>query len=246
MTINKRNNQIITAPFKGASNALLTGKETGSKMLSVNEITLEEGAKSEYYEISNVEESLFVTEGQITFRLGDNVFIAYKGDCVLAKRSQAHGFENSGNSNATIITVSPSIQINKNITDEPKFSNKSPENGYFDRSKNLPFEFAPGIMRYDMVGDFLGAESTYFSELIFDPGAKAPNHYHPKHEESMFCLDSKLNIVYADDNNISLSQGDMFTCEIAVRHGIFNDHKSVGKLLAIHSVLNPPPRIDVD
>jgi|TARA_B110000263_G_scaffold7922_1_gene6803 quercetin dioxygenase-like cupin family protein len=246
MTINKRNDQIITSPFKGASNSLLTGIETGSKMLSVNEITLDPGAKSEYYEISNVEESLFVTEGQVTFRLGENIIIAYKGDCILAKRSQGHGFKNSGTSNAVLITVSPSIQINKNIVEEPKFSNKAPENGFFDRSKNEPFEFAPGIMRHDMVGDFLGAESTYFSELIFDPGAIAPNHYHPKHEESMFCLDSKLNIVYAEDDNISLSQGDMFTCEIAVRHGIYNDHKSVGKLLAIHSVLNPPPRIDVD
>tara|TARA_B110000438_G_scaffold160333_1_gene153559 strand:- start:4540 stop:5280 length:741 start_codon:yes stop_codon:yes gene_type:complete len=246
MTVNKRNDQIMTTLFEGASNALLTGKETGSKMLSVNEITLDAGAKSEYYEITNVEESLFVTEGQITFRLGDNIFTAYKGDCILAKRSQGHGYENSGTSNAVIITVSPSTEINKNIIDEPKFSKSIPENGFFDRSKKEPFEFAPGIMRHDMVGDFLGAESTYFSELIFDPGAIAPNHYHPKHEESMFCLDSKLNIVYAENDNISLSQGDMFTCEIAVRHGIFNDHKSVGKLLAIHSVLNPPPRIDVD
>lgn len=246
MTINKRDQQIITTPFKGASNSQLTGKETGSKMLSVNEITLEEGAKSEYYEISNVEESLFVTEGQITFRLEDSIFVAYKGDCVLAKRSQGHGFENSGSSNAVIITVSPSVKVDKNIINQSDFSNKIPEQGFFDRSKNKPYEFAPGIMRHDMVGDFLGAESTYFSELIFSPGAIAPNHYHPKHEESMFCLDSKLNIVYADENNISLKQGDMFTCEIAVRHGIFNDHKAVGKLLAIHSVLNPPPRIDVD
>ena len=76
MTVNKRNDQIMTTLFEGASNALLTGKETGSKMLSVNEITLDAGAKSEYYEITNVEESLFVTEGQITFRLGDNIFTA--------------------------------------------------------------------------------------------------------------------------------------------------------------------------
>ena len=38
----------------------------------------------------------------------------------------------------------------------------------------------------------------------------------------------------------------MFTCEVAVRHGFYNGHKTTGRLLAIHSVLNPPPRIDVD
>jgi len=246
MTINKRNDQVSSTPFKGATSLLLTGKETGSDMLSVNEISLEEGSVSDYYIISNVEETLFVADGTITFRLGDKSFIAYKGDCLLAKKSEPHGFENTGNSTAKIITMSPSINIEKQSVPEPDFINEKPENGFFDRSKNEPYEFEPGIMRYDMVGDFLGAESTYFAELILDPGAAAPNHYHPKHEESMYCLESKLNCVYAEEDNISLSQGDMFTCEVAVRHGIFNDHNSVGKLLAIHCVLNPPPRVDVD
>ena len=62
------------------------------------------------------------------------------------------------------------------------FINEKPENGFFDRSKNEPYEFEPGIMRYDMVGDFSGAISSYFSELNFDPGSDAPNHYHPNHE----------------------------------------------------------------
>ena len=246
MAINKRNEQTSSNPFKGATSLLLTGKETGSDMLSVNEINLEEGSKSDYYIISNVEETIFVAEGTITFRLGNNSFVAYQGDCLLAKKSEAHGFENPGKSNARVITMSPSINVEKQIVDEPTFNNSKPEQGFFDRSKSDPYEFEPGIMRYDMVGDFLGAESTYFAELILDPGAAAPNHYHPEHEESMYCLESKLNCVYAEEDHISLNQGDMFTCEVAVRHGIFNDHKSVGKLLAIHCVLNPPPRVDVD
>ena len=49
MTINKRNEQISSVPFKGANSLLLTGKETGSHMLSVNEINLEQGSKSDYY-----------------------------------------------------------------------------------------------------------------------------------------------------------------------------------------------------
>jgi len=246
MTINRRNEQTSSNLYEGAISSLLTGKETGSKMLSVNEIRLEPGSKSDYYSISNVEETLFVVEGIISFRLGNKTFEAYSGDCLLAKKSEGHGFENSGTSTAIIITMSPSITLEKQALNDPNFVNEKPEKGFFERSKNEPYEFAPGIMRYDMVGDFLGAESTYFSELIFQPGAVAPNHYHPKHEESMFCLESKLNCTYAEENNISLNQGDMFTCEISVRHGIFNDHNSIGKLLAIHSVLNPPPRVDVD
>jgi len=179
-------------------------------------------------------------------RLENNLFDAYSGDCVLAKQNDPHGYENNGKSDAIIITVSPSTEVEKEELQEIDYIESKPDSGFFDRSINKPYEFAKGIMRYDMVGDFLGAKSTYFSELILEPGAIAPTHYHPRHEESMFCLENKLNCVYAEDDNISLSQGDIFMAEIAVRHGIFNGHKSVGKLLAIHSVLNPPPRVDVD
>ena len=233
-------------PFKGAKSFLLTGKETGSKMLLVSQIVLQPESRSPLYKITNVEESIFIAKGQLKVRLENKQFDAYSGDCVLAKKNESHGYENSGKSEAIIITVSPSPEVEKVELEEIEHIESKPDSGFFDRSINEPYEFAKGIMRYDMVGDFLGAKSTYFSELIFEPGAIAPTHYHPRHEESMFCLENKLNCVYAEDNDISLSQGDIFMAEIAVRHGIFNGHKSVGKLLAIHSVLNPPPRVDVD
>ena len=246
MGINRIDENTTSKPFDGVLKTLLTGKETGSKMLSVNLFELEPSSKSNYYEISNVEESLFVAEGQVEFRLGNKIFNASKGDAILAKKGEPHGFRNAGKSNAIILTVSPNIKVDNIIVEEPEFIHETPSIGYFDRSNNDPYEFTPGVMRYDMVGDFLGAESTCISELICDPNGIAPNHYHPKHEESMYCLEGKLNFSYAQEDDITLSQGDMFTCEVAVRHGFYNGHKSTGRLLAIHSVLNPPPRIDVD
>ncbi len=246
MSIYRKDELKTNVPFKGAKSFLLTGKETGSKMLSVSQIILEPGSRSPFYKIPNVEESIFIVKGQLMIRLENKEFDAYRGDCVLAKQNDPHGYENNGKSEAIIITVSPSTEVEKVELQEIDYIQSKPDSGFYDRSINKPYEFAKGIMRYDMVGDFLGAKSTYFSELIFEPGAIAPTHYHPRHEESMFCLENKLNCVYADENDISLSQGDIFMAEIAVRHGIFNGHKSVGKLLAIHSVLNPPPRVDVD
>jgi quercetin dioxygenase-like cupin family protein len=114
------------------------------------------------------------------------------------------------------------------------------------RGDNEPYEFMAGISRYDMVGDFLGAASLYLSELIFQPGSIAPNHYHPTHEESMFCLEGDLVAVYADENNVALAAGDCFTCEVGIRHGVYNTSSKPARLLAIHPVLNPPPRIDVE
>ena len=40
-------------------------------------------------------------------------------------------------------------------------------------------------------------------------------------------LEGKLNFSYAKEDDIILSQGDMFTCEVAVRHGFYNAHKNV-------------------
>tara|TARA_B100001146_G_C16195165_1_gene441256 strand:+ start:1105 stop:1845 length:741 start_codon:yes stop_codon:yes gene_type:complete len=246
LSIYRKDELKTNVPFKGAKSFLLTGKETGSKMLLVSQIVLQPESRSPLYKITNVEESIFIAKGQLKIRLENKQFDAYSGDCVLAKKNDSHGYENHGKSEAIIITVSPSPEVEIVELEEIEHIESKPDSGFFDRSINEPYEFAKGIMRYDMVGDFLGAKSTYFSELIFEPGAIAPTHYHPRHEESMFCLENKLNCVYADDNDISLSQGDIFMAEIAVRHGIFNGHKSVGKLLAIHSVLNPPPRVDVD
>ena len=92
MGINRRDENTIYKPFDGVTQTVLTGKETGSKMLSVNQYELDPNSKSDYYEISNVEESLFVSDGQVEFRLGNNIFNASKGDAITAKKGQPHGF----------------------------------------------------------------------------------------------------------------------------------------------------------
>ena len=43
-----------------------------------------------------------------------------------------------------------------------------------------------------------------------------------------------------------MASGDIFACEPTVRHGIYNASDKTAKLLAMHPVLNPPPRVDVD
>ena len=43
-----------------------------------------------------------------------------------------------------------------------------------------------------------------------------------------------------------LAAGDVFLCEPTIRHGIYNTSDAEATLLAIHPVLNPPPRIEVD
>ena len=82
MSIYRKNELKTNVPFKGAKSFLLTGKETGSKMLSVSQIVLEPGSRSPLYKITNVEESIFIAKGQLMIRLENKLFDAYSGDCV--------------------------------------------------------------------------------------------------------------------------------------------------------------------
>ena len=79
MSIYRKDELKTHVPFKGAISSLLTGKETGSKMLSVSQIVLEPGSRSPLYKITNVEESIFIAKGQLMIRLENNLFDAYSG-----------------------------------------------------------------------------------------------------------------------------------------------------------------------
>ncbi len=225
---------------------LMAGAPTGATMATVADLTVEPGKKTVYHSHPNTEESIFVVEGEVEFRIGISRFRASAGDCVLALQGVGHGLENVGDSPARLITVYPTANPQREVLDDVEYTDGDPGPTVFVRSEIEPYEFFSGITRFDMVGDFLGAASTYLSELIFEPGSVAPNHYHPSHEESMFCLEGELIAVYAEDNNVPLAAGDCFTCEVGVRHGIYNASDVPAKLLAIHPVLNPPPRVDVN
>jgi quercetin dioxygenase-like cupin family protein len=246
MPVIRRSEQNTSSPFPGATAYAMVGGATGSEYVTVGDLLVEPGKRSAYHVHPNTEESIFVVEGEVEFRLGANRFRATAGDCVLANRGIGHGLENVGTTTARMITMYPTPSPEREEIPEVEFTDALPGNGVFIRGRVESFEFAPGIQRFDMVGDFLGSESTYFSELIFADGTVAPNHFHPAHEEAMFCLEGNLTAVYADDDNIPMAAGDMFACEPTVRHGIFNASGKPARLLAMHPVLNPPDRVLVD
>lgn len=246
MPINRRPQQEISTIDGGAKARILTSSTTGSKMLTVLEITLSQGAGIAYRTNDSHEESFLVRSGDIRFKYDGGAYDLTAGDCVYVAKGIPCGAEFRGESDAVIISVCPHPAPARSNVDEPAFADAEPGDNVMIRAEIEPYDFAPGVKRVDMVGDFRGATSTYWSELAFDPGASTPNHYHPAHEESMFCIEGNLSAVYGDEDNIPLPAGDMFTCEPTVRHTTNNPSDGPGKLLAIHPVLNPPPRVLVD
>lgn len=246
MAVLRRGDQEESSPMEGGSLLTMAGASTGAAMATVGDLTVQPGVRSGYHLHPNTEEAIFVVEGEMEFRVGSARFRASSGDCVLAPAGIGHGLENVGDSTARLITIYPTADPEREALTDVEYTDGGPPSTVFVRSDNEPYEFMSGVSRYDMVGDFVGAASLYLSELTFEPGSIAPNHYHPGHEESMFCLEGDLFAVYADENDVPLAAGDCFTCEVGIRHGIYNAGSAPAKLLAIHPVLNPPPRIDVD
>ena len=246
MTILRRADQEESSPMAGGKSLMMAGASTGAAMATVGDLTIEPGVRSGYHLHPDTEEAIFVVEGELEFRVGTSRFRASTGDCVLAPQGIGHGLENVGDTPARLITIYPTAEPAREALDDVEYTDGPPVATVYVRSNNEPYEFMAGISRFDMVGDFLGSASLYLSELIFEPGSIAPNHYHPGHEESMFCLEGDLVAVYADENNVALAAGDCFTCEVGIRHGIYNTSSKPARLLAIHPVLNPPPRIDVE
>ena len=244
MPILRRSEQAEEQLRAGMSMLHMTGASTGSKMLTVNDLIVEPGADAPYHVHPNTEESIFLVDGDIEFHLDGHRFNMTSGDCVLAARGKGHGLKNRSDKSARLITVYPNANPQRDLVDMPELVEGPPETGAWFRAEAEPFEFMPGIMRFDMSGSFVGAESTYLSELVFAPGAIATNHYHPTTEESMFCLRGKLQVVYGKEDDISMAPGDMFSCEPGTRHGIFNSSDSNGTLLAIHPVTKPE-RVEV-
>ena len=65
MTINKRNTQEKIEPFMGAELVKMADVSTGSRMMTVADLTVEAGISSYYHKHPNSEESIFIVNGEM-------------------------------------------------------------------------------------------------------------------------------------------------------------------------------------
>ena len=246
MGINRRADQQITSPCAEVEIRTMSDASTGSDMMTVLEVAIQPGGSTPYQANHSHEESWFIYSGDVMFTEGDKRYSLTSGDCALVAKGVGTAVENTGSEPARIITMSPNPSVERVEIETPEVSAGSPGENVLIRAEYEAFEFAPGVMRVDMVDDSRGATSSYFSELQFSPGAHTPNHYHPAHEETMFCIEGNMTAVYGPDEGVPLPAGDVFLCEPTIRHATNNPSDAPSKLLAIHPVLNPPPRVLVD
>ena len=246
MGINRRGDQEISSPCADVEIRVMSGGSTGSKMMTVLEVTLQPGGSTPYQANNSHEESWFIYSGDVVFTEGSKRYSLTSGDCALVAKGVGMSVENTGGSTARIVTMTPDPSPERVEVSAPDVSDGSPGENVLIRAEYEAFEFAPGVMRVDMVDDSRGATSSYFSELSFSPGTLTPNHYHPAHEETMFCIEGSMTAVYGDEVGVPLPAGDVFLCEPTIRHATNNPSDAPSKLLAIHPVLNPPPRVMVD
>ena len=246
MGINRRGEQEISSPCSDVEIRVMSDHSTGSRMMTVLEVSLQPGGSTPYQVNESHEESWFIYSGDVVFTEGGMRYSLTSGDCVLVAKGVGTSVENTGTEPARIVTMCPDPSPERVEVSAPEVVDGSPGENVVIRAEYEAFEFAPGVMRVDLVDDSRGASSSYFSELQFSPGTRTPNHYHPAHEETMFCIEGEMTAVYGEEEGIPLPAGDVFLCEPTIRHSTNNPSTAPSKLLAIHPVLNPPPRVMVD
>ncbi|MBT3941331.1 MAG: cupin domain-containing protein [Chloroflexi bacterium] len=245
MSVNKRADQEVVELMPGVSGRILANRSTGSEMLTITEATIDPGVAIPYHRHPNADETMFVLEGTAEMLVDGHRFTAGPNDVVLAPRGLGHGVRNGGDGPLKFIAIFPIPDRQMETMDEPSeiVEERIPSATF--RVESEPVEFRPGVLRYEMVGDFNGAESTYFSELVFSPESWTTTHYHPAHEEGIYCLSGEISAAFGQDE-VLLEAGDIFVPPPGVRHGNRNRSSADARVFAIHPVLNPPPRVDVD
>ncbi|MDP6823534.1 MAG: cupin domain-containing protein [Dehalococcoidia bacterium] len=245
MSVNRRVDQEVVELMPGVTGRILANRSTGSEMLTITEATIAPGAEIGYHRHANADETIFVLEGSAEMVVDGHRFTAGPDDTVLTPRGRGHAVRNSGDSPLKFIAIFPIPDREIEPLDTPSEIVEGRVSSATFREVSEPIEFLPGVLRYEMAGDFIGAESTYFSELVFSPEGWTQTHYHPAHEEGIYCLSGEISAAFGQDE-VLLQAGDIYVPPPGVRHGNRNRSSAGARVLAIHPVLNPPPRVDVD
>jgi quercetin dioxygenase-like cupin family protein len=245
MSVNRVADQEVVELLPGVTGRVLANRASGPEMLTITEATMEPGVAIPYHRHPNAEETMFIVEGRAEMVVDGKRFLAGPGDAVLAPRGLGHAVRNSGEIPLKFIAIFPISDREMEPMDLPSNLVDAQVPTMTLRSEAEPVEFRPGVLRYELVGDFTGAESTYASELVFSPDSWTPTHYHPAHEEGIYVFSGEISAAFGQDE-ILLQAGDIFVPPPGVRHGNRNRSSADARVLAIHPVLNPPPRVDVD
>ena len=177
MAIHKKKDLLPDSSENGITMTSLSGPERGDNMITVKEIFIDPGAEIPVHLHPDTEETHFLIKGKLIAILGNNEFEMNSRDCMLAPAGMPHGMKNHSNETARLLIMFPKVSFGRESVENHSTTAGIPDKYVSIRKDMESFEFAPGIMRYDMVGDFSGATSSYFSELNFSPGASAPNHF---------------------------------------------------------------------
>ncbi|MBT4074783.1 MAG: cupin domain-containing protein, partial [Chloroflexi bacterium] len=159
MSVNKRADQEVVELMPGVSGRILANRSTGSEMLTITEATIDPGVAIPYHRHPNADETMFVLEGTAEMLVDGHRFTAGPNDVVLAPRGLGHGVRNGGDGPLKFIAIFPIPDRQMETMDEPSeiVEERIPSATF--RVESEPVEFRPGVLRYEMVGDFNGAES---------------------------------------------------------------------------------------
>lgn len=106
------------APGRFAALKLL-GRETNESLMMFEE-TLPAGTKSLFHLHRDSDEVAWVIEGEITFKIGDEVSIGGPGTCAFFPRNVPHAWKNSGSDTGRVLFLYTPASAGRYVEDLPK------------------------------------------------------------------------------------------------------------------------------
>ena len=226
---NREENGIVTT--------IVNHKRNGSAMMTVLDSTVPAGAEVAPHHCINTEESMLVYQGRIQFVRNGETIQLETGDCIYFPPKSVRSFTNNGDGEARIISFAPHPEPEIEFAPHPEEA--AATNGAMVYRRDEPYEFKPGVFRCDVTSADIGATSSMMSDVVVNPGYEIPLHYHPKHDESMYCLEGDLVFTYGEEKNIHGTAGDVFLGELKIPHGVRNENIKPARFLAIHPTTEP-------
>ncbi len=106
------------APGRFAALKLL-GHETNESIMMFEE-TLPAGTKSLFHLHRDSDEVAWVIEGEITFKIGDEVSVGGSGTCAFFPRNVPHAWKNSGSGTGRVLFLYTPASAGRYVEDLPK------------------------------------------------------------------------------------------------------------------------------
>jgi quercetin dioxygenase-like cupin family protein len=231
----RRVDQEETDRYPGCPRFPIAGADLGHASVHVGDLSYLPGfGVPHHYHLGGAEETQIMLEGELECWVDGNRVTVYPGDTVTAPPGIGHAFQNRSGARARMITAFPLTPPETVHIDDPELTDAA-EHPAIIRADSRKSEYAPGVTRTELSGDFSGAKSTYTYFVDIEPGALTPVESFDA-ETCVFVVSGSVVSSVGDKFELATTDGAVISPN--EQYGFANEGDGVARLCVVHPFLN--------